>query len=79
MLLASCEITPGIDIDPHALANTLAVGGYTTTAVLSSLIGAATTVWQAGVLRAGSRPVMASASRSQCDGGARGPQSRTVR
>ena len=31
----------------------LAVGGYTTTAVLSSLIGAATTVWQVGVLRAG--------------------------
>jgi MFS family permease len=30
-----------------------AVAGYTTTAVLSSLIGAATTVWQVGVLRAG--------------------------
>jgi MFS family permease len=30
-----------------------AVGGYTTTAVLSSLIGAATAVWQVGVLRAG--------------------------
>jgi hypothetical protein len=31
----------------------LAVGGYTTTAVLSSLIGAATSVWQVGILRAG--------------------------
>ena len=28
LLLSSCEITPGIDIDPHALANTLVVGGY---------------------------------------------------
>ena len=30
-----------------------AVGGYTTTAVLSGLIGVATNVWQVGVLRAG--------------------------
>jgi MFS family permease len=30
-----------------------AVADYTTTAVLSSLIGAATTVWQVGLLRAG--------------------------
>src|SRR5215211_5090593 len=30
-----------------------AVAGYTTTAVLSSLIGAATAVWQVGLLRAG--------------------------
>jgi transcription-repair coupling factor (superfamily II helicase) len=28
LLLSSCEIKPGIDIDPHALANTLALGGY---------------------------------------------------
>ena len=28
LLLASYEITPGIDIDPHALANTLVAGGY---------------------------------------------------
>jgi len=28
VLLASCEITPGIEIDPQALANTLALGGY---------------------------------------------------
>jgi sugar phosphate permease len=38
--------------DPHR-RRTVAVGGYTTTAVLSSLIGAATAVWQVGVLRAG--------------------------
>lgn len=31
----------------------VAVGGYTTTAVLSAGIGAATSVWQVGVLRAG--------------------------
>ena len=28
LLLASHEITPGIDIDPHELANTLVLGGY---------------------------------------------------
>jgi transcription-repair coupling factor (superfamily II helicase) len=28
LLLASCEIRPGIDVDPHELANTLALGGY---------------------------------------------------
>ena len=28
ILLSSCEITPGIDIDPHELANTLVLGGY---------------------------------------------------
>jgi transcription-repair coupling factor (superfamily II helicase) len=28
ILLASHEITPGIDIDPHELANTLVLGGY---------------------------------------------------
>ena len=31
----------------------IAVGGYTTTAVLSALIGAAAAPWQAGILRAG--------------------------
>jgi hypothetical protein len=40
--------------DPHR-RRTIAVGGYTTTAVLSGLIGAATAVWQVGVLRAGRR------------------------
>jgi len=28
ILLSSCEIKPGIDVDPHALANTLVLGGY---------------------------------------------------
>jgi transcription-repair coupling factor (superfamily II helicase) len=28
ILLSSCEIKPGIDIDPHELANTLVHGGY---------------------------------------------------
>jgi MFS family permease len=38
--------------DPHR-RQTVAVGGYTTTAVLSAGIGAASTPWQAAVLRAG--------------------------
>jgi transcription-repair coupling factor (superfamily II helicase) len=28
VLLSSCEIKPGIDLDPHELANTLVLGGY---------------------------------------------------
>jgi transcription-repair coupling factor (superfamily II helicase) len=28
ILLASCEIKPGVDLDPHELANTLVMGGY---------------------------------------------------
>jgi MFS family permease len=38
--------------DPHRRRAT-AIGGYATTAVLSGLIGAASAVWQVGVLRAG--------------------------
>ena len=38
--------------DPSRRRNT-AVGGYTTTALLTALIGAATSVWHVGVLRAG--------------------------
>jgi MFS family permease len=38
--------------DPHR-RRSAAVGGYTATAVLSGLVGAATSVWQVGVLRAG--------------------------
>ena len=34
--------------DPHR-RRTLAVGGYTTTAILSGLIGTATTVWQVAI------------------------------
>src|SRR5688572_19523527 len=28
ILLSSCEIRPGVDLNPHELANTLVVGGY---------------------------------------------------
>ncbi len=38
--------------DPHRRRR-VAIGGYTATAVLSSLIGVATTVWQVAILRAG--------------------------
>lgn len=38
--------------DPHR-RRTVAVGGYTGTAALAALTGAATAVWQVGVLRAG--------------------------
>lgn len=38
--------------DPHRRRST-AVGGYATTAVLSGLIGVASSAWQVGVLRAG--------------------------
>lgn len=38
--------------DPHR-RRTVAVGGYTTTAILTALIGAATAVWQVAVLRVG--------------------------
>lgn len=38
--------------DPHR-RRAAAVGGYATTAVLSGLVGVATSVWQVGVLRAG--------------------------
>jgi MFS family permease len=38
--------------DPHR-RRSQAVAGYTTTAILSSLIGAATAVWQVAILRAG--------------------------
>src|SRR3954469_26024230 len=38
--------------DPHRRRDA-AVAGYTSTAVLSGLVGVATSVWQVGVLRAG--------------------------
>ena len=38
--------------DPHRRRR-VAVGGYSSTAVLAALTGAATSVWQVGVLRAG--------------------------
>jgi MFS family permease len=39
--------------DDPSRRRAVAIGGYTTTAVLSSVTGAATAVWQVGVLRAG--------------------------
>lgn len=39
--------------DDPGRRRTVAVGGYTTTALLTGAIGAATNVWQAGLLRAG--------------------------
>ncbi|MGH9157824.1 MAG: MFS transporter, partial [Acidimicrobiales bacterium] len=39
--------------DDPSRRRAIAVGGYTTTAVLSSITGSATSVWQVGVLRAG--------------------------
>jgi MFS family permease len=58
------SLSDGVEPVQHPLAGgaladdrhrrrTVAVGGYTTTAILSGLIGAATAVWQVGVLRAG--------------------------
>jgi MFS family permease len=52
-LAGAARLAGGALADDPRRRRTLAVGGYTTTAVLSSLIGAATTVWQVGVLRAG--------------------------
>jgi MFS family permease len=49
----TCWLAGGALADDPRRRRTLAVGGYTTTAVLSSLIGAATSIWQVGVLRAG--------------------------
>ncbi len=43
----------GAPADDPARRRSIAVGGYATTAVLSGLIGAATTAWQVGLLRAG--------------------------
>ena len=43
----------GAVADDPVRRRSAAVGGYMTTAILSGLIGAATSVWQVGVLRAG--------------------------
>jgi MFS family permease len=47
------RLAGGALADDPVRRRTVAVGGYTATAVLSSLIGVATSVWQVGVLRAG--------------------------
>ena len=47
------RFTGGALADDPGRRRPVAVGGYASTAVLSSLIGVATSVWQVGVLRAG--------------------------
>jgi MFS family permease len=52
-LAGTARLAGGAMADDPRRRRALAVGGYATTAVLSSLIGAATTVWQVAILRAG--------------------------
>jgi MFS family permease len=52
-LAGAARLAGGAIADDPRRRRAQAVGGYATTAVLSSLIGAATTVWQVGILRAG--------------------------
>jgi MFS family permease len=52
-LAGAARLAGGAIADDPQRRRTVAVGGYTTTAVLSSLIGATTAVWQVAVLRAG--------------------------
>jgi MFS family permease len=52
-LAGAARLAGGAMADDPRRRRTVAVGGYTTTAVRSSLIGAATAVWQVAVLRAG--------------------------
>src|SRR5215207_4270618 len=52
-LAGAARLAGGAIADDPQRRRAQAVAGYTTTAVLSSLIGAATTVWQVGLLRAG--------------------------
>jgi MFS family permease len=52
-LAGAARLAGGAIADDPRRRRAQAVGGYATTAVLSSLIGAATTVWQVAVLRAG--------------------------
>ena len=52
-LAGAARLTGGAIADEPRRRRAQAVAGYTTTAVLSSLIGAATTVWHVAVLRAG--------------------------
>jgi MFS family permease len=51
-LAGAARLAGGALADDAARRRTTAVGGYTTTAVLSGLIGVAGTTWQAGILRA---------------------------
>jgi MFS family permease len=52
-LSGASRLAGGALADDPQRRRATAVGGYAATAVLSSAIGAATTVWQVGVLRAG--------------------------
>jgi MFS family permease len=52
-LAGAARLAGGALADDPARRRVAAVGGYTTTAVLSGLIGVASSVWQVGVLRAG--------------------------
>jgi MFS family permease len=52
-LAGAGRLAGGAVADDPRRRRTVAVGGYTTTAVLSSVIGLSTTLWQAGALRAG--------------------------
>ncbi|WP_218577654.1 MFS transporter [Phytohabitans rumicis] len=52
-LAGGARFVGGAIADDPGRRRRVAVGGYTTTAVLASLTGAATQVWQVGVLRAG--------------------------
>ena len=52
-LAGAGRLAGGAVADDPRRRRTVAVGGYTTTAVLSSLIGVTTNAWQAGALRAG--------------------------
>jgi hypothetical protein len=52
-LAGAARLAGGAIADDPQRRRAQAVGGYSATAVLSSLIGAATAVWQVGVLRAG--------------------------
>ena len=52
-LAGATRLAGGAIADDPQRRRAQAVAGYTTTAILSSLIGAATSVWQVGVLRAG--------------------------
>lgn len=52
-LAGAAKLAGGALADDPAKRRATAVGGYTATAVLSSLIGVATAAWQVGVLRSG--------------------------
>jgi hypothetical protein len=55
-LAGAARLGGGALADDPARRRSVAVGGYTTTVVLSGLIGVAGAAWQVGVLRAGAWP-----------------------